>query len=62
MFSNVMKFPDSLLNRVSMYRLVIYYLGALLGIALVQSWRVHWDIRLPNWSGHHCSRSEAALQ
>ncbi len=39
MFSNVMKFPDSLLNRVSMYRLVIYYLGALLGIALVQSWR-----------------------
>ena len=39
MLTNVMKFPDSLLNRVSMYRLVIYYLGALLGIALVQSWR-----------------------
>ena len=39
MFDKLWLLPDNMLNRVSMYRLVIYYLGALLGVALVLSLR-----------------------
>jgi len=39
MWSKVVALPDRLLNRVTMYRLVIYYLGALLAIAVIECWR-----------------------
>jgi ferredoxin-NADP reductase/Na+-translocating ferredoxin:NAD+ oxidoreductase RnfD subunit len=39
MFARLLALPDALLNRVTMYRLVIYYLSALLGIAALDCWR-----------------------
>lgn len=39
MFDRLMRVPDRWLNRVTMYRLVLYYLAGLLAIALVQSLR-----------------------
>jgi ferredoxin-NADP reductase/Na+-translocating ferredoxin:NAD+ oxidoreductase RnfD subunit len=39
MFARLVAWPDRLLNRVTMYRFLIYYLSALLAIAVVQSWR-----------------------
>lgn len=39
MFAKALALPDRWLNRVAMYRLVIYYLGALLGIAVLECWR-----------------------
>ncbi len=39
MFDNLLAPLDGWLNRVTMYRLVIYYLCGLVGIATVQSWR-----------------------
>jgi ferredoxin-NADP reductase/Na+-translocating ferredoxin:NAD+ oxidoreductase RnfD subunit len=39
MFARLLALPDRLLNRVTMYRLVVYYLGGLLAIAAVEAWR-----------------------
>jgi ferredoxin-NADP reductase len=39
MFANLRALPDRWLNRVTMYRLVIGYLTALLGVAVIASWR-----------------------
>lgn len=36
MFASLLALPDRLLSRVTMYRLVIYYLAALLGIAVLE--------------------------
>ncbi len=37
MFDSLLSLPDRWLNQVTMYRLLIYYLGSLLGIALIES-------------------------
>src|SRR5262245_57076131 len=39
MFARLLALPDALLNRVAMYRLVIYYLTGLLALAAFASWR-----------------------
>lgn len=46
MFDRLLAFPDRWLNQVTMYRLVIYYLCVLLGVALLQSWwgALHYPI------------------
>ena len=46
MFDKLLAPLDGWLNRVTMYRLVIYYLSAIVGIALFQSWRgeLHYPI------------------
>ncbi len=45
-FARVLALPNILLDRVTMYRLVIYYLGALVGIAMLESWlgTLHYPI------------------
>lgn len=46
MFASLLALPDRLLNRVAMYRLVTYYLCALLAIAALESWRGILDYRV----------------